>query len=226
MGTVGCHVRDPSLAIAGEDLIDRAARETPVLLRVRKRFERERPLPGLRVSACLHVTPETANLMITLKAGGAEVALCASNSVSTNDSVAAALATNGIRTYAIKDEDSELHRSHIATVLARRPHFTMDDGAELVSELHGGGRLVERVLGGTEATTAGARRVKALAAQGLLRYPVIAVEDAVGDLSLTRQALALEHLAGGARLGRGVHPLPVDIERELSRRPQVVGEGV
>ena len=226
IGTREGDVKDPGLANAGEDLIDWAAREMPVLLQIRERFERERPLDGLRVSACLHVTSETANLMIALKAGGAEVALCASNPTSTDDSVAAALATaHGVRTYAIKHEDEETHCSHVATVLAYRPHLTMDGGAELVSELHGGGRLVDRVLGGTEETSTGFIRLKALGAEGVLRYPVIAVEEAVRDLSFALQALSLEYLVGGPRLGRGVHPVPVGIDRELGRRPQVVGEG-
>src|SRR5205823_14463290 len=147
----------------------------PVLLQIGERFERERPLAGLRVSACLHVTSETANLMITLKAGGAEVVLCASNPLSTNDSVAAALATvHGIRTYAIKGEDNDTYYSHIGAALDHRPNFTMDDGADLVTMLHRDRTEgLATVLGATEETTTGVIRLKAMAAQGVLRYPII-----------------------------------------------------
>jgi len=180
IGTREGDVKDPGLANAGEDLIDWAAREMPVLLQIRERFERERPLDGLRVSACLHVTSETANLMIALKAGGAEVALCASNPLSTNDSVAAALATaHGIRTYAIKGEDNDTYYSHIGAALDHRPNFTMDDGADLVTMLHRDRTDgLDTVLGGTEETTTGVIRLKAMAAQGVLRYPIIAINDA------------------------------------------------
>src|SRR5437879_7725237 len=180
IGTREGDVKDPGLANAGEDLIDWAAREMPVLLQIRERFERERPLDGLRVSACLHVTSETANLMIALKAGGAEVALCASNPLSTNDSVAAALATaHGIRTYAIKGEDNDTYYSHIGAALDHRPNFTMDDGADLVTMLHRDRTDgLDTVLGGTEETTTGVIRLKAMAAQGVLRYPIIAINEA------------------------------------------------
>jgi len=180
IGTREGDVKDPGLANAGEDLIDWAAREMPVLLQIRERFERERPLADLRVSACLHVTSETANLMIALKAGGADVALCASNPLSTNDSVAAALATaHDIRTYAIKGEDNDTYYSHIGAVLDHRPNFTMDDGADLVTMLHRGRTEgLDTVLGGTEETTTGVIRLKAMAAQGVLRYPIIAINEA------------------------------------------------
>jgi adenosylhomocysteinase len=180
IGTREGDVKDAGLASAGEDLIDWAAREMPVLLLIRERFERERPLEGLRVSACLHVTSETANLMITLETGGAEVALCASNPLSTNDAVAAALASiHGIKTYAIKGEDNDTYYSHIGAALDHRPNFTMDDGADLVTMLHRERTEgLETVLGGTEETTTGVVRLKAMAAQGVLRYPIIAINEA------------------------------------------------
>jgi adenosylhomocysteinase len=217
---VGCHVRDLGLADDGEDLIDRAARQMAVLLMVRERFEHERPLEGLRVSACLPVTAEAASLVIALKEGGADVALCASDPPSTDDAVAAALANRfGVRTYAMRAEDEDAHCSHLATVLAHRPDFTIDGGAELVAELHRqGGRLVDRVLGGTEGTARGVIRLRALAVRGLLRYPVIAVEEAPVDESFATQALALEYLAAGrARLERRVHDLPAEVDREVAR---------
>ncbi len=173
-------VKDADLAKPGEDLIDWAAREMPVLLLLRERFAKEQPLKGLRVSACLHVTSETANLMITLKAGGADIALCASNPLSTNDAVAAALvACHGVKTYAIKGEDNDTYYSHIASALDHKPNFTIDDGADLVTMLHQKrtDQLVE-VMGGTEETTTGVIRLKAMAAQGVLRYPIIAINEA------------------------------------------------
>jgi adenosylhomocysteinase len=176
----GQDIKDAGLAREGQDLIDWAAREMPVLLLISERFAQERPLAGLRLSACLHVTSETANLAIALKAGGADVALCGSNPLSTNDAVAAALAGPlGIKTYAIKGEDNETYYRHLAAALDHRPNFTLDDGADLVTMLH-----KERtdalgdVLGGTEETTTGVVRMKAMAAQGVLRYPLIAVNEA------------------------------------------------
>src|SRR5207302_3381482 len=129
------------------------------------------------VSACLHVTSETANLMLTLKAGGADIALCASNPLSTSDAVAAALThTHGIRTFAIKGEDNDTYYSHIEAALDHRPNFTMDDGADLVTMLHRERtELLDAVGGGTEETTTGVIRLKAMAAQGVLRYPIIAI---------------------------------------------------
>jgi adenosylhomocysteinase len=173
-------VKDASLARAGEDLIDWAAREMPVLLMLRERFAEFQPLKGLRVSACLHVTSETANLMITLKAGGADIALCASNPLSTNDAVAAALVNNhGIRTYAIKGEDNDTYYSHISAALDHGPNFTMDDGADLVTMLHQKRTdQIGSVKGGTEETTTGVIRLRAMAAQGVLRYPIIAINEA------------------------------------------------
>jgi adenosylhomocysteinase len=217
---VGSDVRDAALAPAGEDLIDGAARGMPVLLLVRERFERERPLEGLRVSACLPVTAETANLMITLEAGGADVALCASDPLSTDDAVAAALATSHrVRTYATGGEDDDTRHDHLASVLAQRPDLTMDDGANLVAELHrGGGRLLDRVLGGTVRTAGGPARPRATAAPGVPRYPVVAIDEAVTDLSLASQALAIEYLgAGRAMLEHGVHEVPVEVGRDVAR---------
>jgi adenosylhomocysteinase len=174
-------VKDLSLAKEGQGLIDWAAREMPVLLLIRDRFKKEQPLAGLRVAACLHVTSETANLMITLKAGGADIVLCASNPLSTNDAVAAALtAEHGIPTFAIKGEDNDTYYSHIASALEHRPNFTMDDGADLVTMLHRQRTdLLPEVSGGTEETTTGVVRLRAMAAQGVLRYPIVAVNEAL-----------------------------------------------
>ena len=179
--TTNAGVRDLGLAKEGLGLIDWAAREMPVLLLIRDRFREQRPLSGLRVSACLHVTSETANLMITLKAGGADVVLCASNPLSTNDAVAAALsAEHGIPTFAIKGEDNETYYSHIASALENRPNFTMDDGADLVTMLHRERtELLGEVTGGTEETTTGVVRLRSMAKQGVLKYPIVAVNEAL-----------------------------------------------
>ncbi len=173
-------VKDPGLAGQGQALIEWASREMPVLKLIQKRFEQERPLAGLRISACLHVTSETANLMLTLQAGGADVALCASNPLSTNDAVAAALSElHGIKTFAIKGEDNDTYYSHLAAALDHEPNFTMDDGADLVTMLHRDRREgLPAVRGGTEETTTGVVRLRAMAAQGVLGYPIIAVNDA------------------------------------------------
>ncbi len=173
-------VKDLRLAGKGQDLIDWAAREMPVLQLIRERFEQERPLAGVRISACLHVTSETGNLMITLQAGGADVVLCASNPLSTNDAVAAALSErHGIKTFAIKGEDNDTYYAHLAAALDHGPNLTMDDGADLVTMLHRDRTHgLEAVLGGTEETTTGVVRLRAMAAQGVLRYPIIAVNDA------------------------------------------------
>src|SRR5438132_706197 len=133
---VECHIKDLSLADKGKKRVEWAEAEMPVLRQIRERFERERPLEGLRLSACLHVTAETANLMITLKAGGADLALCGSNPLSTQDDVAAALVQHyGVRTYAVKGEDTDTYYSHIVAALDHRPNITMDDGADLVSSM-------------------------------------------------------------------------------------------
>ena len=152
----------------------------PVLGQIRARFAKEMPLKGLKIAACLHVTSETANLMLTLRDGGAEIALCASNPLSTQDDVAAALVSEyGIKTFAIKGEDTDTYYNHITTVLETKPHMTMDDGADLVAMLHGERNdLLENVIGGMEETTTGVIRLKSLADEGNLKYPVIAVNDA------------------------------------------------
>ena len=173
-------IRDEALAPAGQDLIEWAAREMPVLLLIRERFEQERPLEGLRVSASLHVTSETANLMLTLRAAGADVTLCASNPLSTNDAVAAALATTfGINTFARRGEDTADYYAHLGAGLDHRPHITLDDGADLVTLLHRERTsLLGDVLGGTEETTTGVIRLRAMAREGALRYPMIAINEA------------------------------------------------
>jgi adenosylhomocysteinase len=172
-------VRDPGLAEQGRERIDWAAGEMGVLALIRERFEKERPLAGVRIGACLHVTTETANLMRALAAGGAEVALCASNPLSTQDDVAAALAADGIPTQAIKGEDNETYFRHIAAVLDTRPQVTMDDGCDMVTVLHKERQAqLDEVFGGTEETTTGVIRLRAMHADGALRYPIVSVNDA------------------------------------------------
>lgn len=173
-------IKDIGLAEKGALRIEWAERDMPVLRMIRERFRKEKPLKGVRLSACLHVTTETANLMITLKEGGAELALCASNPLSTQDDVAAALVKyHKIPVFAIKGEDRDTYYRHIYKVLEIKPHITMDDGADLISTLHKGKKeLLENVLGGTEETTTGVIRLRAMAEEGALRYPVIAVNDA------------------------------------------------
>jgi adenosylhomocysteinase len=175
-----CDVRDPGLARAGRERIEWAGGEMPVLALIRERFEKERPLEGIRIGACLHVTTETANLMETLQAGGADVALCASNPLSTQDDVAAALCEqSGIAVFAIKGEDTETFFRHIDSVLDRHPQITMDDGADMVSVLHRQRTdQIPEILGGTEETTTGVIRLRAMAAEGALRYPIVSVNDA------------------------------------------------
>jgi len=178
--TQAADVKDVKLAPEGQNLIDWAAREMPVLALIRQRFEKERPLAGRKVAACLHVTSETANLMLALKAAGADIALCASNPLSTNDAVAAALATShGIKVYAIRGEDNDTYYQHIEAALDHRPAMTMDDGADLVSVLHKNRKdQIAEVIGGTEETTTGVIRLRAMADHGVLRYPIIAVNEA------------------------------------------------
>jgi adenosylhomocysteinase len=173
-------VKDLSLAKAGINRIVWAEREMGVLRLVKGRFAKEKPLAGLRLSACLHVTSETANLAITLKEGGADVVLCASNPLSTQDDVAAALVSEyGIPTYAIKGEDHQTYYRHIQAALEHKPHYTLDDGADLVSSLHRqGGDLLKNVLGGTEETTTGVIRLTAMANEKKLAYPIVAVNEA------------------------------------------------
>ena len=179
-GKPGSDILDARLADAGEQRIAWAAREMPVIAQIGERFARERPLEGLRIGACLHVTSETANLALTLEAGGAEVTLCASNPLSTQDEVAAALMERaGMAVFAIKGESNEQYYEHIGRVLDTEPQITVDDGADLVSMLHSEREeLLEGVIGGCEETTTGVIRLRAMAAEGALRYPIIAVNDA------------------------------------------------
>jgi len=172
-------VKDVDLAEAGRKRIEWAETEMPVLRLIRERFERERPLEGLRVSACLHVTSETANLVSTLAAGGADVVLCASNPLSTQDDVAASLVIHEqIPVYAVKGEDNDTYYSHLRSALDHNPELTMDDGADLVSGvLKERSDLIEGLVGSTEETTTGVIRLKAMAADGVLAFPVIAVND-------------------------------------------------
>src|SRR5271167_1502729 len=170
-----------ALADAGKRKIEWANQQMPVLQLIRKRFIKEQPLKGQRVSACLHVTSETANLAITLRDGGADVVLCASNPLSTQDEVAASLVRDfGIPTFAIKGEDNATYYAHIDAALDHKPQITMDDGADLVTILltkrHD---LVKEVIGGTEETTTGVVRLRAMAKDGTLQYPIIAVNDAL-----------------------------------------------
>jgi adenosylhomocysteinase len=173
-------VKDLSLAPEGVRRIMWADRQMPVLTAIRERFEREQPLAGYRVSACLHVTTETANLMRTLKAGGADVVLCASNPLSTQDDVAAALVEEfGIPVFAIKGEDEETYYSHIMAAVDHKPHLTMDDGADVISVLHTSRReQLADIVAGMEETTTGVIRLKAMQADGALEFPVIAVNEA------------------------------------------------
>ena len=182
MGTTNSpgDVKDITLASEGVRRINWAEREMPVLRQIKERFIKEKPFKGLRIAGCLHVTSETANLAITLRDGGAEVFLCASNPLSTQDDVAAALVSEyGIPTYAIKGENTDTYYQHIISVLNTKPHMTMDDGADLVATLHGDRTdLMENIIGGMEETTTGVIRLKSLADEGNLKYPVIAVNDA------------------------------------------------
>lgn len=173
-------VKDLNLAEKGQLRIEWAARSMPVLRSIKERFEREKPLSGVSVAACLHVTTETAFLMQTLKAGGASIRLCASNPLSTQDDVAASLvAHDGIPVFAIKGEDRDTYYRHILQALEEKPQITMDDGADLVSTLHTERQeLIDRVIGGTEETTTGVIRLRSMADKGVLRYPIIAVNDA------------------------------------------------
>ncbi|HUY15692.1 MAG TPA: adenosylhomocysteinase [Terriglobia bacterium] len=173
-------VKDLKLASKGKLRIEWADQWMPVLQLIRKRFKAEKPLAGLRVSACLHVTTETANLAITLKEGGAHVVLCASNPLSTQDDVAASLVEDyGIPTFAIKGEDNDTYYGHILSVLAHKPQMTMDDGADLVTTIltkrH---ELIPGIVGGTEETTTGVIRLCSMAKDGVLKFPIIAVNDA------------------------------------------------
>jgi adenosylhomocysteinase len=169
-------IADSSLAFEGHRRIAWADRRMPVLAAIRERFEAERPLEGIRVAACMHVTTETATLMQTLRVGGASVALCASNPLSTQDDVAAALVDDGIPVYAVRGEDSETFYRHINAILDTEPHIVFDDGADTTTVLHRE-RKLQPILGGLEETTTGVLRLRAMAAEGVLRYPVVAVND-------------------------------------------------
>ncbi len=172
-------IKDPSLAEAGRLRIEWAYREMPVVKLIRERFSKQRPLTGIRISACLHITTETANLALTLREGGADVILCASNPLSTQDDVAAALVDYGIPTNAIKGEDETTYYRHIDTALDNKPQLTADDGADLVTTLHTKrSELIKDVIGGTEETTTGVIRLRSQEKAGELKYPVIAVNDA------------------------------------------------
>ena len=176
-----CDIADRGLADKGKLRIEWAGRSMPVLKQIRERFEKEKPLEGVTLAACLHVTTETANLCDTLKAGGAEVVICASNPLSTQDDVAASLVENsGISVYAIKGEDTETYYQHLNAALDAAPNITMDDGADLVSQIHSERKdLISGIIGGTEETTTGVIRLRAMAADGVLAYPIVAVNDAM-----------------------------------------------
>jgi adenosylhomocysteinase len=178
--TVNCDVKNMELADMGKKRIDWANQSMPVLQIIRKEFIKNQPLKGIRIAACLHVTAETANLMIALRDGGADTVLCASNPLSTQDDVAASLVRDyGIPVFAIKGEDNDTYYSHIMAALDHKPQITMDDGADLVSILHTK-RIAElaHVIGGTEETTTGVIRLRAMAKEGALKFPIIAVNDA------------------------------------------------
>lgn len=173
-------IKDINIAEKGRLRTEWAEMQMPVLRMIADKFNKEKPLKGIRISACLHITTETANLMKALKAGGAEIHLCASNPLSTQDDVAASIVSDlGIPTFAIKGEDKETYYSHITSALAIKPHVTLDDGADLVSTIHKEMKdLLGNVLGGTEETTTGVIRLRAMAESGELKYPIIAVNDA------------------------------------------------
>ncbi len=172
-------IKDIKLAETGRQRIEWAYREMPVITLIRERFSKEKPLKGIRISGCLHVTTETANLALTLKEGGADVVLCASNPLSTQDDVAAALVEYDIPTNAIKGEDDETYYKHIISALDNKPHLTIDDGADLVSTIHTRrSDLIADIIGGAEETTTGIIRLRSMERDGQLKYPMIAVNDA------------------------------------------------
>ncbi|MCI0856989.1 MAG: adenosylhomocysteinase, partial [Chloroflexi bacterium] len=173
-------IRDPSLAEQGVRRIEWAEREMPVIRTIRERFAKDKPLKGVRLAGCLHITTETANLAIALRDGGADLVMCASNPLSTQDDVAAALTVEyGIPIYAIKGEDDDTYYKHLNAALDSKPQMTMDDGADLVVTIHQKRReLLDTVVGGTEETTTGVIRLKAMAKDGALAYPIIAVNEA------------------------------------------------
>jgi adenosylhomocysteinase len=179
MGMKNYDVKDASLASAGKLRIEWASREMPVIKLIRQRFAKEKPLKGVRISACLHITTETANLALALKDGGADLVLCASNPLSTQDDAAAALVEYGLPTFAIKGEDNQTYYQHINSALNHKPQLTVDDGADLVSAAHREKtQLLANIIGGTEETTTGVIRLRNMAEEGKLKYPIIAVNDA------------------------------------------------
>jgi len=176
---VNYHIKDKALAEQGRLRIEWAGREMPVIKRIRQRFVKEKPLKGVRISACLHITTETANLALVLKDGGADLVLCASNPLSTQDDAAAALVEYGLPTFAIKGEDNQTYYQHINSALEHKPQLTVDDGADLVSTAHREKtQLLADIIGGTEETTTGVIRLRNMAKDGKLKYPIIAVNDA------------------------------------------------
>ncbi len=177
---MNCDIRDIKLAGKGKLRIEWAAKSMPVLKQIKAKFEKTKPLKGIRIAACLHVTTETAVLMETLKAGGAHVSLCASNPLSTQDDVAASLAVHlKIPVFAVKGEDNKTYYKHLKSTLSFKPHITMDDGADLVTTIHTKEkRLIKNIIAGTEETTTGIIRLRAMADKGVLQYPIIAVNDA------------------------------------------------
>src|SRR5690242_19105605 len=177
---VPCDVKNIELADLGKRRIEWANQSMPVLQSIRKEFIKNQPLKGIRISACLHVTTETANLAITLRDGGADVVLCASNPLSTQDDVAASLVRDyGITVFAVKGEDNDTYYSHILAALDHKPHITMDDGADLdTTALTKRKAAAEAIIAGTEETTTGVIRLRAMANEGVLKYPIIAVNDA------------------------------------------------
>ena len=180
MATIASDIKDAGRATEGQDRMDWAAREMPVLRQIGERFAKERPLEGIRIAACLHVTTETSNLILTLKEGGAQVALCASNPLSTQDDVAASLVVNhGIPVFAVRGEDEDLYYDHLNSALDLKPHMTLDDGADLVATVHRDRtELLQDLTGGMEETTTGVIRLRSMAADGKLRYPIISVNEA------------------------------------------------
>src|SRR5216684_4500650 len=178
--TLPCDIKEIGLAEAGKRRIEWAFQSMPVLQTIRKQFIKTQPLAGIRIGACLHVTTETANLMVTLRDGGANIALCASNPLSTQDDVAASLVRDyNIPTFAIKGESNDVYYSHLNSALDHGPQITMDDGADVVSLLHTKRKdLLKDVIGGTEETTTGVIRLRAMAKEGVLGYPIVAVNDA------------------------------------------------
>ena len=180
MATIASDIKDAGRAAEGQDRMDWAAREMPVLRSIQERFSKEKPLEGMRIAACLHVTTETSNLILTLKEGGAQVALCASNPLSTQDDVAASLVVNhGIPVFAVRGEDDDLYYQHLNSALDLKPHITLDDGADLVATVHRDRtELLDGMVGGMEETTTGVIRLRSMAADGKLLYPVISVNEA------------------------------------------------